>query len=366
MTEPLNGYLTEFHNSLGAIALQDQILLWLIVSIAVLFLFTILFAFLVVLLRLRNVRTAVKWEKLELIWAPRILDFLADPKAPHELWSRVRASDQLYFIHYLYRVAMRLSGEERRLLQQLAGPFIELVEKNAIHGDAEQRARAVQTLGVLGRPQSVTVLLKALDDPSPLAAMLSARSLLKNYSTNYLEAVLKRLHRFDYWGTNFIASMLASIGQEAVPILRACYADPSMPPHTRSVAADALSVLNDFAAADETPAVLENEHDRDLLSATLRLIGRVGRPQHLGAIRRMCDASDQVIRSNAIRALGFLGDDADVQRLTSAFFDPSPWVSIHAAWGLKHLGATSVLEDLSKSGHPRHELALQVLSEDEE
>lgn len=364
--ETIDAYFAAFQNYLGAIALQDQILVWLIVSIGVLFAFTLFFAAMVVLLRLGNIRTAAKWKQLEAVWEPRVLDYLAEANDPHELWARVHKNNRLYFIHYLYRVAMRLSGEERRHLQRLAEPYIELVETAARRGDAEQRARAVQTLSVLGRPQSLSVLIDALDDASPLVGMLAARSLLKNYSAEHLPAVLKRLHRFEYWGTSFIASMLAGIGPEAIPTLRSCYSDVSMTPRSRAVAADALSLLNDFASADETPGVLENEHDRDLLSSTLRLVGRVGRPQHLGAIRRMCDVSDQVIRANAIRALGFLGDEADIQRLTSAFFDPSPWVSIHAAWGLKHLGASSVLEDLSKSGHARHELALQVLSEEEE
>ncbi|MDP8242711.1 MAG: HEAT repeat domain-containing protein [Candidatus Hinthialibacter antarcticus] len=302
MIETLEPYFSAFRNHLNSIALQDQVLLWIIASIGVLFTITLIFAALVVLLRLGNIRSAAKWKKLEAVWEPRVLNYLAEPNGPDELWSRVRKKNRLYFIHYLYRVAMRLSGEERRHLQGLAEPFIELVEINAKRGDSEQRARAVQTLSVLGRPQSLSILINALDDFSPLVAMLAARSLLKTYSADYLPAVLERLHRFEYWGTSFIASMLAGIGQEAVPTLRQCFSDATLPPRSRAVAADALSLLNDFASADETPGVLENEHDRDLLSATLRLVGRVGRPQHLGAIRRMCDVSDQVIRANAIRA----------------------------------------------------------------
>lgn len=366
MIETASPYIQAFLNYLNTLAVHDQILLWLILSIFVLFFFTLLFALLVVLLRLGNIRKAAKWKKLETLWEPLVLEYLAEPKNPEALWKQVRKKERLYFIHYLYRIAMRLSGEERKLLQALAGPYIELVEANAKHGDAELRARAIQTLSVLGRTESLSIIIDALDDSSPLAAMLAARSLLKTNSADLLPTVLTHLHRFDYWGTSFIASMLAGIGQQALPILRHCYADASLTPRTRAVAADALCLLNDFASADEAPAVLENEDNRDLLSATLRLLGRVGRPQHLGSIRRMCDVSDQVVRANAIRALGFIGDKADIHRLTSAFFDPSTWVSIHSAWGLKHLGAESVLRDLSQSGHVRKDLALQVLSEDEE
>jgi hypothetical protein len=73
---------------------------------------------------------------------------------------------------------------------------------------------------MLGLPRYASTVVAALDDPSPLVAMVAARSLAQEESTEYAHAVLKRLHRFGGWNRRFLASMLASMGPRVADTLR--------------------------------------------------------------------------------------------------------------------------------------------------
>ena len=159
--------------------------------------------------------------------------------------------------------------------------------------------------------------------------------------------------------------MLAAVGPGVTPALRETFSDLDKPPRVRAVAAEALQELSDFAAADFAALVLETETDRDLIAASLRLLGRVGRPEHLASIRALCTSSDFVIRAHAVSALGRIGEEEDIQPLRQAFEDPSQWVAIHTAWGLKEAGCVKVLREIAESEHPRADLAREILTEDE-
>ena len=347
------------------LALRDRIFLLLAVSIAVFFLFAILFAIYAILLRIANIRKASRWGALEAAWEEEILEVLSGAHEPAVLWQRVNKRDALYFVEFLLRYARRLRGHERMILTELARPFLKQVADRVKGGDPERRAMAVQMLSALGLDDYIRELMAALDDPSPLVAMVAARALAREEYPEYAEIVLEKLHRFENWSQNYLASMLAAVGPGVTPALRETFSDLDKPPRVRAVAAEALQELSDFAAADFAALVLETETDRDLIAASLRLLGRVGRPEHLASIRALCTSSDFVIRAHAVSALGRIGEEEDIQPLRQAFEDPSQWVAIHTAWGLKEAGCVKVLREIAESEHPRADLAREILTEDE-
>ena len=122
----------------------------------------------------------------------------------------------------------------------------------------------------------------------------------------------------------------------------------------------------DPLAADVAARIVVTSQDRELLAATLRLLAGVGRPGHAAVIRARCGSPDFVIRAQALTALGMLSDEEDLPLLRRSMEDPSPWVALHAARGLREVGDREFLATLADSDDPRAVLAGQVLYEEEE
>ena len=289
---------------------------------------------------------------------------LADPARVAEVHPLVPSKYRLHFVNFVLQYARRVRGAERQTLRLLAEPYLGPLAGRTRSRLSEIRTRAVQTLGTLGLPRYSAEVISALDDPSPLVAMVAARALAQEEFSEHAGSLLGRLSRFEQWSRRFLASMVSAIGQHAAPVLRALLADEDELPWVRSVAADALTMLTDLESGDEAARIVATEDDRELLAAALRLLTTVGGPEHADFVRDRCASPDYVIRAHALQALGNLsGDEADVFRLIRSMADPSPWVAIHAARGIRAAGGTQVLTDFAESDDPRAMLAGQVLSE---
>ncbi len=345
------------------LAWREPFFVMLSVGVAVLVVLVVGFATSVVVLRVRNAEKARRWNALEAKWEQPLLEALVGERDIERVLELVRPDEQLFFVDYLLRYARRLRGSEREVLTRLARPFLQPIAERTTIKDAERRARAVQTLGELGLQWHADAVVAALDDDSPLVRMIAARALVREDHPEYLPAVLGRFHLFMHWSPNFLASMLAATGPAALPALREAYADATRDPRARAVTATALGYLNDVEAGDMAAHIVETETDTDLVSASLRLLARVGRREHLPIVRARISAQSFAVRAAAASALGAFGDRDDVGRLREAYNDASPWVAIHAARALREVGEATVLRDLAAERPARASLALQVLNE---
>ncbi len=349
----------------GAGAVRNTALLVLIGTVVALLVLAVVFALYTLALRIDNDLKERRWKRLESRWEEPLLLALADPEAIGALHEMVEPRFRLHFVRFVLDYARRVRGEERSVLRKLAEPYLGPIAERVWSKHQEIRTRAVQTLGTLGLPRYAGEVVTALDDPSPLVAMVAARALTSEEHPEHAPAVLRRLRRFETWSRSFLASMLSAMGSEGVPALRDTLADQEEPDWVRAVAAEALTTLKDFGCGDLAAQVVEVEDEPELLAAALRLLAVVGRPEHAPGVRQRCASPDATIRSVALRALGTLGEEEDRVRLLGAMADPSPWVAIHAAEGLWEAGGASLLHDLADSDHPRSELARQILTQEE-
>ncbi|MEE9465146.1 MAG: HEAT repeat domain-containing protein [Candidatus Neomarinimicrobiota bacterium] len=348
---------------LNTLILQDRIFLLLGLTVAILLVLVMIFAILTILLRLRNIRTAELWGQLEARWEPIILDVMTGDRSPADVHRFVGAGEAFYFLDYLMRFANRFRGQEAAVISDLARPYLSGLVDRLPTADPPRRAHAIRTLSILGMPDYAQIVVQALDDPSPLVAMIAARALARKNQPQYARELLARLDRFDTWSLNYMISMLAGMGAEIAPELRRTLADTELLSQTRAVAAGALRELNDYESGQIAAQVLETETDRELLAASLRLVGDVGSPEFLDPIRRLCRNDDAVVRGLAMRALGRLGKSEDLPLLRDGMEDESQWVALHAARGLRQVGGDHLLEELLAAGHLQGDLVRQVLAE---
>ncbi len=311
-------------------------------------------------LRIRNDRKAARWRGLERLWETKTLEVVTETAPPEAAWALVAPEDQLRFVNFLLRFARRLTGTERKRVDDLATPYLDRLLPQLKARQPERRARAIQTLATLGQRRYQAQIERSLADASPLVSMVAARSLARRESPDFAVSILGHLHRFGHWRPSFLASMLASVGPAVAPALRKALANPAFDLKGRGVAADALRELNDYASADVAAQVLATTSDKDLLIGTLGLLAQVGRAEHLPAVRRHLNSTEPIVRARVASVLGRIGSADDIATLTAAFDDPSPWVALRAAEAL-HERRDPILSVLAGSDHPRADLARQML-----
>ena len=288
---------------------------------------------------------------------------VSDQDEATALHENIREDERLHFVGFAVQYARRVRGEGLDGLRAMVRPYLDQVALRADSHSVETRARAIQTLGTLGLPEHSARVIAALDDPSPLVAMVAARALAQEEWPEYAAAVLSRLGRFEGWNRRFLASMLASMGAQVSATLRAALADPSGEPGTHAVLAEALQIQGDPLAGDAAVEVLGSATDQDLLASALRLLHAIGRPDHAAAVRSLCASRDDVVRALALRTLGSVGTESDLPSLLAAMEDASPWAALNAARGVLEAGGGRVLSEIAASERASAVLARQVLSE---
>lgn len=335
----------------------------LTVAVAVLSLLSFGFALVALVLRFHNDVSARKTAELTAVWEPTMLEVLAGSTPPQALADLVDERDTPEFLGFLLGYAKRLRGEEREKVRALAAPYLPELDRRVRRRSAEDRGLAVQALAEMGMPAYAGTVAKALDDASPVVAMIAARGLFRPGQERYFSNVLRRLQRFTLWSRSYLASLLAGGGPATAPLLRGMLADPGQPALVRAVATDALASLNDLGSVEVALDLLDPDADRELLAGCLRLVRELGHRGHVDHVMRFVTASDPVIRAAAVAAVGSLGGKADVPILQSLLDDDSYWVSLQAARGLMALGEIDLLRRLAAGDGPWALLAQQVLTE---
>jgi HEAT repeat protein len=343
---------------------REPTLVVLIGAVVALFVVTLAFSAYAIILRIQNDRRDARRMALAETWQGALLDAIADPEKVRDLHRLVDHDRGLHFIGFVLKFARRMRGGEVEILKSVVGPYMGQIVARLASDRVEERARAVQTLGTLGLPEHEGLVLAALNDPSPLVAMVAARALAKEEDPRYAAPILAKLPLFSEWNRLYLASMLAAMGPEVSPELRDRLADVSAEPWTRSVMAQALRLQSDFRAGDVAAGVVLSSDHRDLIVDCLRLLAEVGRPEHLAAVRARTRSHEPAVRAQALRALGRLGGPDDLPALVEGLDDDFAWAALYAARGLREAGGGELLLQAAGTGDRRGRLAAQVLAEE--
>lgn len=340
---------------------QSYLLIGLLVYIVILILVALGLAVMTLRLHNSNEEKAQRWRDLEERWEPPLMKVLAGDDWPDNLLKDIQEGEQLFFIDFLMRYAEKLYGEPLKTVRKLSEPYLDSISRRVTGGDPEQRARAVLTLSTLAPERFSSAIQGALDDESPLVAMLAARSLADRNEASMTPLVLSKIQRFNSWNQGYLISLLVNLSRENPELLREELVKAEHAPWVKVIIVQSLGELNDWHSLPLCVDLLNQESDREVQAAALQVIGKLGHDGLKGIVRSKCQDEDFVIRLNAIKALSALGDESDKELLRNALDDESRWIATQAAYGLKRSQNFEVLKQLSQSDHPRKELAAQVL-----
>ncbi|MEX2465333.1 MAG: HEAT repeat domain-containing protein [Gemmatimonadota bacterium] len=330
--------------------------------------FTLAFMGYAFLLHLRAKRLERRREALEARWRGRLLDAgtgdASSPGGPAVTAQReVPEEDQTLFLDLVTEYARALEGPERKNLEELARPYLAALDPLLDDPDPYRRAYALDILGELGYEDARDRIAHGLEDDSGLVAMVAARALARHGDPSFVPVILAGLDGFGNWSANYLASLLTSFGPEAAPALRDLAFDTRAPDRLRSVALQALKELNDVESVEPAMRLLPEELHLEIQGDLIRLIGHLGRPEHLVVVRPFVTAAAPHVRAAALRAVSNVTDrrTSDVEMVSRGLDDPSPWVALQAARGIMTLGRRDELVALANSASPRADLAAEVL-----
>jgi len=310
----------------------------------------------------RNQAKARFWSDLEQSWEPAVLDFLAQRQEAAQVWQQVAAGQELYFIDFLMRTALKHPAASEPF-KQLATPFLpELAARlSQQSGDAEQRARAVQTLALLGGPETTSLLTRCLEDAAPIVTLLAALALSQQKQIQTAELILRQLPRLAEWHVGLLSKLLVRMGPEVAPVVLQNL-EQSQDSEVQTVCLQVLLAQSHAAALPPAVRLLSNTQDLNVQVAALSLLGKLGSEEHLPLIRSHYDSPYFAVRLAVIRALYQRQSQSDQQIFQQAFDDSSHWVALQAAQALKATGHEHILHELTFLQHPRAGLATQVLN----
>ena len=332
----------------------------LVLAVLVLVAVNLTFALLVVLLRIHNVRRAAKLEERRKLWYPRIIGLISDGSPPETLTARVEPQERSDVVEIAWDISRRLRGADRSRVQRFAAPLLETLAPDFKSRRPETRARALQVATCLGGEQYEGMMVKFLDDPSPLVSLVAARALSQPGHADHIGEVLDRLDRYQGWSQALTSSMLAQVGIDAAPMLRNHLSDGGRPGHTRAAVARSLELLKDLEAADVAADQL-GDPDAELIAACLRLLSVVGSESQAEAVRPLVVDDRFFIRAAAMSALGRLGSPQDAKLIVDALDPDSAWIAIRATQALADLHASAELAVLVTEGGLPAEAALETL-----
>jgi len=328
-----------------------------IVGLAVL---NLVFAGLVVLLRVAHGRRAARLERLNLHWQRLLIQLIAGDLDPVDLAGQVDPAEQRDVVEIAWNFARRIRGADRERIRMFAAPLLDVVKTELASKRAETRARALQVVSCLGDADGESTLASFLDDASLLVSLVAARALCQPQRARWIGEVLLRLDRHASWSVALSSSMLATVGIGAAETMRVYLGDARNPPDGRVAVARALELLRDPEAADVAASQIPGA-DPNLIASCLRLLSVVGRATHADVVRPFIVDERFFVRAAAITTLGKIGTRADARAIVEAPDIGSPWVAIRSAQALSDLHASDELASLVGRGGLLADAAIETL-----
>lgn len=229
-------------------------------------------------------------------------------------------------------------GAVRRALRRLA--------RSGVAG----RARAADTLGLLGSADAVASLVDRLTDRSPDVRNAAVRALGRIGDPTAAAALLTVLDGPYRVPTQGVVRALVGFGPVTAPDLVPALRDPS--DVVRAEVAGVLGLLRAPSAAPPLIRVLTEDASTDVRARAAKALGLIGHPAALAPlVAAVGSGQPAALRPAAATALGELGAAGAVPVLVGLLGDPAHAVADAAALALFALGpiGRTALEDLERS-----------------
>jgi len=301
-------------------------------GIAILFLIVLLIGCIILLRVWLNTR-ARREERLATRWLPIFTQAIEEGR--HPPLPRLGPSELALVLGLWLRFYQSLRGQARSRLRDLAGEIhlAAFARRLLTSRNTQERIMAILALGHLGEETAWQDLERLGQDDNPMLSLLAAGAMLQINAVWSIEDVLARITQRSDWPMTTVSLLLAEADPAAVvPALR--NAVRLSPPKRLPRLLPLLKVVNVTGSADLLLPLLAADQPLEVLVAALKVAED---PLLLPTVRRLVDHPEWPVRAQAARALGRLGETADVTTLRALLSDRVWWVRYRAARSLLKL-----------------------------
>lgn len=339
----------------GRIPGQEKVLDWVffiisdpvhIIIFIIFFLLVLVFLLLgyTFILRAQNNRKEQYITGLENEWQPLVWRYLEGDLKADTFINVVEKKDFHIFGEFIEQYLVDLRGTDYdkliALLQDME--FGKLKTKQLQVKSEWERAYASHFLGMIGHKVSMPDLEKLLDDPSQIVAFFATKSILSLGGHDRFSNIISVLNRRQDFSTDKMREILFIYGkadsQGLIELLKQARL-------SRQIIIDAVSVLtqlNVFNAGEPLLYLAEHTYDDEIKIACLKALGELSIIKATDFMIKNLQNDDWVIRSQAARNLGKIGDKKVIPGLSSLLEDGNYWVKYHSASAIAELGESGV------------------------
>ena len=264
----------------------------------------------------------------------RFVDFVGELIVRDDLGSRNfrRYATDPEFGSVVLEYMRMLQGEDRQRLLTAARDMglVDRFLKGLKSKDRAQRVAAVEALGEVADPTTVTDLVFMLRDVVPEIRVQAAAALANIRDPHSVKSLLASMEHQDEWNAQRIADALFAFGREAGPEMSRYLQGTGK---YRPLIARTLGLIGDIRAEGALVQALSSA-DVDLRMRAAAALGRAGTPRAVPSLLELLGDTQWEVRAQAASALGRRTDRQAIPWLRRALSDQSWWVRHNAAAAL--------------------------------
>lgn len=241
-------------------------------------------------------------------------------------------SERLSFLKLWAHLQRSLRGEAREALNAIARQLgVEVLARTMLAGRRTEQMLGALTLGYL-RDQQAWPQLQALSAlPDRALALTAIWALIRIDPQAAAERIMPLFLDNEDWALPHVAAMLQEAGAPAAEVLARLL--PTLPAAQLPRALRMAEALRMRAPTE----VLERALASGNIGVQVAALRSVTMPDAIDAVRRLLADAHWQVRVQAARALGRIGEPADIGHLAQLLADPEWWVRYRAAQSLVEL-----------------------------
>jgi HEAT repeat protein len=231
------------------------------------------------------------------------------------------------------------------------------------HRDPSRRAAACRVVGRLGDASAVPLLIERLRDQAPAVRCEAVRALGELRAVEAIDAITDTIETMGEWTNLLLTMALVRMGPAAVPAIGRLLHASRSPAMTKALlqVTGRIGVVADPAMV----RVLAAHPEPEVRVEAVRVLGAAAPDAESAAVcLNAMDDPEWPVRALAAWAIGRLGDDRAIARLSRAMGDPAYWVRHHVAEAMGALGergATALRLGLTDQNPFVRDMAAQAL-----
>lgn len=333
---------------------SDPVYIIIFIIFFLLFLVCLLLGYTIVL-RLQNNSKEQYIAGLEKEWQPLVWECLEGDLMVDIFKTNVEKKDYQIFVEFIERYLIDLRGTEYdRLINLLQEMEFGKFETQQLQTKSEwERAYAAHILGLISYKLSIPKLENLLYDPSQIVAFFAARSILQLGEYQRFSVIIDVLNQRQDFSTDKMKELLLIYGEADPKGLIELLKQTRL---SRQIIIDTVNVLiqlNVFDAGESILHLAEHTDDDEIKIACIKALGELSIISATDYMIRNLGNDDWVIRSQAAKNLGKIGDEKVISPLSISLEDDNYWVKYNSASAIVELGQKGVnfLKEYQAASH---------------